>query len=160
VAGVWGAGEAWPRFCEAVGRPDLVDHPDFAENVDRVAHREELNAILRPIFERRTTAEWRVRFQAAKGLFGPILSIPEAVEQDQAAATGAITTMEHETLGTIPTVSPVVGLSETPGEIAGPPPLLGQHTVEILAELGYAPDEMQRMVDHGIALVTEADPVA
>src|SRR3954449_11260172 len=68
VAGVWGAGEAWPRFCEAIERPDLVDHPDFAENVDRVAHREALNAILRPIFEQRTTAEWRDRFQAAKGL--------------------------------------------------------------------------------------------
>src|SRR5947207_1573881 len=91
VAGVWGAGEAWPRFCEAVERPDLVDHPDFAENVDRVAHREALNAILRPIFEQRTTAEWRDRFQAAKGLFGPILSIPEAVEQEQALATGAVT---------------------------------------------------------------------
>ena len=155
VAGVWGAGEAWPRFCEAIERPDLVDHPDFAENVDRVAHREALNAILGPIFEQRTTAEWRDRFQAARGLFGPILSIPEAVDQEQALATGAVTTIEHETLGTTPAMAPVVGLSDTPGEIAGPPPLLGEHTAEILAELGYGRAEVQRLVDHGIAIVTE-----
>jgi formyl-CoA transferase/CoA:oxalate CoA-transferase len=160
VAGVWGAGEAWPRFCEAIGLPHLVDHPDFAENADRVANREQLNAILRPIFEQRTTAEWRERFQAARGLFGPILSIPEAVEQEQALATDAVTTMEHDTLGTIPAVSPVVGLSDTPGEIAGPPPLLGQHSAEILAELGYSADQVQRMVDRDIVLVPEPDPVA
>jgi crotonobetainyl-CoA:carnitine CoA-transferase CaiB-like acyl-CoA transferase len=159
VAGVWGAGEAWPRFCEAVGRPDLVDHPDFAANVDRVTNRERLNAILKPIFLQRTTAEWRARFQEAKALFGPILSIPEAVEHEQARATGVVTSIEHDTLGTIPSMSPVIGLSDTPGEIAGPPPLLGQDTAEILRELGYEPDEVQRMVAGGAALVAEPDPV-
>jgi crotonobetainyl-CoA:carnitine CoA-transferase CaiB-like acyl-CoA transferase len=69
--------------------------------------------------------------------------------------------MEHDSLGTIPTLSPAVGLSETPGEIAGPPPLLGEHTTEILTELGYSPAEVQRLVDRGIALVAEpaAPPV-
>jgi formyl-CoA transferase/CoA:oxalate CoA-transferase len=160
VAGVWGAGEAWPRFCAAVGRPDLVDHPDFAENVDRVANREQLNAILKPIFAQRTTDEWRRRFQETKALFGPILSIPEAVEHEQALATGVVTSIDHDTLGTIPSIAPVIGLSETPGDIAAPPPVLGQHTAEILCELGYSREDVRQMAGDGIVLVKEPDPVA
>lgn len=160
VAGVWGAGEAWPRFCAAVGRPDLVDHPDFVGNLERVANREALNAILEPIFVEHPTAHWRDRFQAEKALFGPILSIPEAIDQDQARATGMVTTIEHPTLGTLPQLQPVVALSETPGEISSPPPRLGQHTAEILGELGYEADEVRRLLDDGVVLGTTDEAVA
>src|SRR3954465_8518325 len=62
VAGVWGAGEAWPKFCTAIERPDMIEHPDFSTNELRVANRHELNAVLDPILSRHTTAEWRTRF--------------------------------------------------------------------------------------------------
>ena len=159
VAGVWGAGDAWPRFCEAIDRPDLVDHPDFDTNDKRVANRTALNAILDPIFAARTTAEWRDRFHDARALFGPIHSIPEAVTQDQVQHAGFVTEVDHPTLGPIPQLRPVIDLAETPGDIAGPPPLLGQHSFEVLEEVGYAREELDQMVADGVLLVPEGSAV-
>jgi formyl-CoA transferase/CoA:oxalate CoA-transferase len=158
VAGVWGAGEAWPRFCEAIARLDLVEHPQFATNELRVANREQLNAVLDPIFLQRTTAEWRERFHDARALYGPINTIPEAVTQEQVEYAGFVTGVEHPTLGTIPQLRPVIELAETPGSIAGPPPLLGQHSVEVLAEVGYDQEELDQMLADGVILAPE--PVA
>jgi crotonobetainyl-CoA:carnitine CoA-transferase CaiB-like acyl-CoA transferase len=158
VAGVWGAGEAWPRFCEAIERPDLVDHPDFETNELRVANRDRLNHQLDPIFLRRSTAEWRTRFHDARALFGPIHSIPEAVTQEQVVFNAFVTDVEHPTLGVIPQLRPVIELADTPGEIAAPPPLLGEHSVEILAEAGYAQGDIDRMLEEGVILAPERMP--
>jgi crotonobetainyl-CoA:carnitine CoA-transferase CaiB-like acyl-CoA transferase len=156
VAGVWGAGDAWPRFCTAIERMDLVDHPDFATNALRVANRTKLNAVLDPIFLQRTTADWRVRFHDARALYGPIHSVPEAVTQEQVAHSGFVTDVEHPTLGPIPQLRPVIGMADTPGDIAGPPPLLGQHSTEILAEAGYDQAAIDRMLADGVILAPDA----
>jgi crotonobetainyl-CoA:carnitine CoA-transferase CaiB-like acyl-CoA transferase len=159
VAGVWGAGDAWPRFCEAIERPDLVDHPEFDTNEKRVAFRRQLNSILDPIFLQRTTAEWRDRFHDARALYGPIHSISEAVTQEQVQHAGFVTEVDHPTLGSIPQLRPAIDLLETPGGIAGPPPLLGQHSFEVLEEIGYAREELDRLVADGVLLVPEGTAV-
>lgn len=147
VAGVWGAGEAWPRFCEAIDRTDLIDREGFCTNVDRVANREALKEILNPIFLTRTTAEWRERFHDAHALFGPVFDIPSALEQEQVQHGELITSVVHPTLGEIPQMRPIIDLSDTPGEIPGPPPLLGQHTVEVMQELGYSPEQIGQLIE-------------
>lgn len=152
VAGVWGRGEAWTSFCQAIERMDLVELPEFATNVERVKNRGQLTEILGKEFVKRTSAEWRVAFHEAHALFGPVLSIPEALEQEQIAHQQMLTSIEHPTLGQIPQLKPVIDLKDTPGEIASPPPLLGQNTVEILTELGYPPAEIDDWVNRGIAL--------
>lgn len=153
VAGVWGAGDAWPRFCEAIDREDLVAQPEFADNERRVANRTKLNAILEPIFLGATTAQWRDRFHDARALFGPILSIPEAVTQEQVVERGFVTSVEHPTLGAIPQLQPFVELHDTPGSIAGPPPLLGEHGEAILAEAGYSAATIDRLLAAGVLQV-------
>lgn len=156
VAGVWGSGDAWPRFCEAIDRPDLVEHPTFADNQLRVANRQHLNEILEPIFATRATAEWRDRFHDAKALFGPVHSVSEAVSQDQIRHREFVTSVEHPTLGDIPQLQPAITLSDTPGGIAAPPPLLGQHSLEVLTELGYSEAEIDQMLADGVVLTPEA----
>jgi formyl-CoA transferase/CoA:oxalate CoA-transferase len=157
VAGVWGAGEAWPRFCEAIDRMDLVDDPRFVTNVERVANRVELKRILGEIFIQKTTAEWRQRFHAARALFGPVMDIPGALVQDQVAHGEFVTTVDHPTLGPIPQLRPVIELSDTPGEISRHPPLLGEHSIEVLQELGYDEDEIVQIVADETVLVHALD---
>ena len=152
VAGVWGAGEAWPRFCEAVERLDLVDDPRFSDNALRVANRSELVPILESITVTRSTAEWQEVFRRLHVLFGPVLSFEGLLAHEHVKQAEMVQMIDHPTAGSIPQLSPVLKMSGTPPEISSAPPLYGQHTVEVLAEIGYSPDEVEYMLELGIAI--------
>jgi formyl-CoA transferase/CoA:oxalate CoA-transferase len=154
VAGVWG-GEGWPKFCEAIERPDLVDHPSYRTNVDRVSRRSELTALLQEVFVTRTTAQWEERFRSTGALFGPVYRFSEILEHPQVQQSGIVQSVEHATLGRIPQLGPVIDMSDTPGRITSPPPVLGQHTAEVLREAGYSDAEIAAMVESGAAKVAD-----
>jgi crotonobetainyl-CoA:carnitine CoA-transferase CaiB-like acyl-CoA transferase len=149
VAGAW-APEAWPRFCAAIDRQDLVDDRRFADNADRVANRDELNAILDPIFRTRTTAGWEARFEAAGALFGEVCSIGRILEHPQTA--GMVTRVHHSRIGDIPQMAAPIKMSLTPASIRRAPPVLGEHTREVLSEVGFTTAEIDDMVGEGIAV--------
>lgn len=155
VAGAWGPDEAWPRFCRALGRADLIDRPEFKSNRDRVAHRSALNAILDEEFRQKTSAEWRDIFHTARALFGPVLTIPEALTHEQISHLGLVTAVEHPTLGPIPELKPAIDMTDTPGEVALPAPLYGQHTVEILTSLGYGADDIEQLVLSSVVVAAQ-----
>lgn len=154
VAGVW-ADDAWAPFCLAVGRPELIDDPRYATNVKRVENRVQLLADLEKLFRTRTTAEWEASFREAKGLFGAVLSFSDLFDHPQVRHAGIVGSVRHETLGDIPQLRSPIELSETPAALGMAPPLLGQHTREILIELGYAPEEAEQLVEAGAAAVHE-----
>ncbi|GAB6987545.1 CaiB/BaiF CoA-transferase family protein [Nocardioides pyridinolyticus] len=151
VAGVWGAGEAWPSFCAALGVPELVDDERFKTNKSRVDHRDVLVPLIEAITSARPTAYWQGVFREHHVLFGPVLDFPSLLSHEHVKHAGIVSSVEHTSAGTIPQLAPVLKMSATPGAIKRPPPRLGEHTAEILAGLGYEDGDIARLLDGGVA---------
>jgi crotonobetainyl-CoA:carnitine CoA-transferase CaiB-like acyl-CoA transferase len=149
VAGVW-VEEDWPRFCHAIGLPNLARDPRFCTNSQRVADRDLLSAILNEQFALRTTDEWDARFNELKLLFAPVNTFSEVLESAQVEAMGYVQEHRHPVYGALRQIAPVIQLSETPGGIDRPAPLLGEHTYEVLREAGVSEDELARLSAAGI----------
>jgi crotonobetainyl-CoA:carnitine CoA-transferase CaiB-like acyl-CoA transferase len=125
----------WIRFCEAIEHPEWRDDPRFATNTNRVANRDALKAAIEAVFERFTVEELTVRFQAKNVPCGRVRSMSEALEHPQVAPRDILLAQQHARIGAIETLAPVVRLSRTPADVTLPPPVLGEHTQQILAEL-------------------------
>ena len=123
------------KFCEAAGRPDLAADPRFTRNADRVRHREVLVPLLEPIVRQHTVARWVEMLDAAGVPCGPINDIAHALADPQVAARGMRIDLPHALAGTVPLVANPIRLSETPAAYERPPPLLGEHTDEVLRDL-------------------------
>jgi crotonobetainyl-CoA:carnitine CoA-transferase CaiB-like acyl-CoA transferase len=122
------------RLCAVIGREDLV--PRFPDNAARMARRPELVAELESALAARGTAEWVDLLLAAGVPAGPIHDYAQVVADPHTLAREMVVSMEHPEAGTVYGLGIPVKLSATPGAIRRPAPLLGEHTGEILAELG------------------------
>jgi len=127
----------WPRLCSAMGLPELVDDPLFAANDARVRNRDELRPRLAATFVTRPTSAWLAALDAAQVPCGPVNDVHAAFAQPQAVARDMRVDVTHPVLGVLPQVGIPFKLSATPASIRSAPPLLGEHSVEILGELGY-----------------------
>jgi crotonobetainyl-CoA:carnitine CoA-transferase CaiB-like acyl-CoA transferase len=132
-----GTDSLWQRFCAAVGRSDLAADGRFATNADRVRHRDELEPILEAHFASRPAAEWLARLEAARVPCGPVNTLAEVLADDHFLARGGLAELPHPLVGRLQMLANPIHFSATPPIYRLHPPTLGQHSNEILAELGY-----------------------
>ncbi len=133
-------GRIWARLCEAMGLPELTTHPDYATGAARSKNRDALHDELEQHLVLRDTAEWVEIFNRAGVPSGPIYAIDEAFGDPQVRALGIA-----QPLGATSYLGQPVTLSRTPSRVVAHPPELGQHTVEVLKELGYDDAAIERL---------------
>jgi crotonobetainyl-CoA:carnitine CoA-transferase CaiB-like acyl-CoA transferase len=134
------------RFCELADSAGLADDARFATNRARVAHRDALIPLLEPLLRQRTTHAWVEALESAGVPCGPINRLNDVFEDPQVRHRAMRIDLPHPSAGSVPLVASPIRLSASPLEYAAPPPLLGQHTNEILQELLALPeDELGRL---------------
>jgi crotonobetainyl-CoA:carnitine CoA-transferase CaiB-like acyl-CoA transferase len=128
--------QLWRSLCRACERPELAEDPRFAHNPDRVEHRVELVRLLTETFRGRTAEEWLTALHACGVPAGKVRGVREAFDAAAEAGRGATVTVEHPTIGELELTASPIRLEPPVEEPPTPPPLLGQHTDEVLRELG------------------------
>jgi crotonobetainyl-CoA:carnitine CoA-transferase CaiB-like acyl-CoA transferase len=123
------------KFCEAAGCTELAGDPRFVGNGERVRNRAELTRLLQAVFAKRSTKEWVELLEAAGVPNGPINDVAQVYEEPQVIARGIKVELDHPVAGSLPTVASPMRFSATPVEYKLAPPILGQHTEEILRGL-------------------------
>jgi crotonobetainyl-CoA:carnitine CoA-transferase CaiB-like acyl-CoA transferase len=142
----------WERFCDAIGAPELLTDPDYANPRERVVHRDALRERIEAVFAADTTANWTRRLLAKGVPCGPINTIDQAIADPQIAARGLLSEVEGRRFIRAP-----VGFSRTPAAIRRGVAAIGQHSGEVLAEAGFSRDEIETLVANGAVATPQSE---
>jgi crotonobetainyl-CoA:carnitine CoA-transferase CaiB-like acyl-CoA transferase len=146
-----GTDALWGRFCTVLEIAETIGRdPRFASNKSRIANRHELIPLLESILKRQTAEDWLRKFRAVEIPAGPIRSVAEALNHPQMLARRAVVEIEHPGIGLARSIANPMRMSATPVSYRLPPPLLGEHTDGILAEVGLSAEEISKARAAGV----------
>jgi len=140
----------WRDLCIALARPELVDHPDYATVQNRFKSRPAVWALLQPIFAEKTSAEWLDLLEEANVPAGPIYKVDEMFEDPQVRHLGIAQTVNHHARGDVEIIGQPLVLDRTPASIDVAAPDAGEHTDEILQEMGLTEEHIAQLKANGV----------
>ena len=140
----------YQRFCAVGGQPELASDARFSVNPERVRNREALIPLLAAMVKKKTKNAWISELEAANVPCGPINTLKDTFENEQVVARNMRFDLPHPTAGSVPMVRNPIQYSATQLEYHTPPPLLGQHTRDVLGNLGYSAAQIEQMAVEGI----------
>ena len=138
------------KFCEVAGRSDIVQDARFIRNADRVRHRATLVPMLTEMLKQRRKADWLAALEAAKVPCGAINNLAEVFADPHVKERGMTVDVEHPLAGALPLVASPMKLSATPVQYRRAPPLLGEHTEELLLEFGLNAKQVDELRELGV----------
>ena len=150
IVGV-GSERLWQRFCQAIDRLDLAKDDRFSTNADRVRNRSLLEPILDDYFVKRDAAEWLNRLRAARIPCGPVNSLPDILSDKHFLSRGGVLEMDHPLVAGLKMLANPIHFSNTAPTYERHPPLLGEHSDQILGEVGFTKDEIREFRASGVS---------
>ncbi|MDO8637825.1 MAG: CoA transferase [Dehalococcoidia bacterium] len=142
----------WPYVCRAIERPELENDPRFNTTQTREEHCQELISILDEILVSKNLGEWERCFRQNNCIYGRVQSPVEVTNDPQAIANNFFATIDHPAVGAMKVVATPVNFHQNPASVRTPTPEIGQHTEEILLDLGYSWDDIARLKEQGVIL--------
>ncbi|MFC2022245.1 CaiB/BaiF CoA transferase family protein [Chloroflexota bacterium] len=142
----------WPDFCRAIERPELENDPRFNTMETREQHCEELISIVEEVLASKNREEWEKRFRENNCIYGRIETPLEVANDPQAIANGFFAEINHPVAGQMKLVTTPVKFRQNPASLRTPAPEVGQHTEEILLDLGYSWDDLAQVKEQGAIL--------
>ncbi len=140
----------WRKFCAIAGLAAIVDDPKFRTNADRVQHRAETLAHVAAALAKHSVAWWNDELAKAGVPCSPIHSLPQLLDHPHTHASGMLVDYDHPVAGPMQGIAQPLLMNDAPRSAGRPPPMLGQHTDEVLAELGLSPEELARLHAGGV----------
>jgi succinate--hydroxymethylglutarate CoA-transferase len=136
----------WEEFCAAIDREDLAEDDRFSTNADRVNNMDALEEELSAVLRTQTTDEWVSQLADERGLpVGPVYEVDEALHNEQIEARDVISSTEHPAVGEIPVIEHPLNYDDAEVGFDKAPPLLGEHTAEVLADIGYDEEQIAKV---------------
>ena len=146
-----GNDKLWAQYCELLGRRELIDHPKFKTNPLRCDNRRELIPILQGEMQKKTAQEWFDIFERHAIPYSPINTLKQICDDPHIAHRKMLVEIDQPIVGKMRVCASPLKLSETPGEVYAPAPMLGEHSEQVLLEvLGYSREKVARLQDEGV----------
>jgi len=143
-------GRQWQRFFDAIGRPEMMDDPRFATHANRATHIGEIYDLLAEILKQRSSAEWMSLLERADIPFARMNAVDDLLSDTHLKSSGFFVEEEHPTEGALYAMRTPTDWSESAPQPTAPAPRLGEHSVDVLTELGYTSSEISRLKEAGV----------